>query len=92
MNKKEFIIDGNDFLDLEGFMNSIGEHLVENNDWGKNWNALNDILWGGFVKTDYEEPFKLLWLNSNISKVNLDVFADLVELIKEHKHIELELK
>lgn len=92
MNKKEFHINGNDFSEIEGFMNSIGDQLVENNDWGRNWAALNDILWGGFVKTDYEEPFKLIWLNSNISKVNLDDFGDIVELIKEHKHIELELR
>ena len=92
MRKKEFHIDGNDFSDIEEFMNSIGEQLVENNNWGKNWAALNDILWGGFIKTEYEEPFKLIWLNSLVSKTNLDEFEKIVNLIEEHSHIELELK
>ena len=59
---------------------------------GKNWNALNDILYGGFVKTECEEKFRLVWLNSEYSKRNLTDFQDIVNLIKEHKHIKLELK
>jgi hypothetical protein len=66
--------------------------LVENNEWGKNWNALNDILIGGFIKTEYGEPLKLIWLNSEMSRSRLEDFDDIVILIKEHNHIDLELK
>jgi RNAse (barnase) inhibitor barstar len=89
---KEFEIEGNDFGDLNSFFDAIGTQLVEKNEWGKNWNALNDILYGGFIKTEYEEPFKLIWNNSEVSKSRLKDFHDIVDLIKKHKHIELILK
>ena len=87
--QKEFIIDGKEFEDLKGFYNSIGSQLTESNDWGKNWNALNDILYGGFVKTEYCEPFKLIWKNSKLSEERLGQDnKDIVSLIMEHDHIE----
>lgn len=92
IEQKKFEIDGKDFDDLKGFYNSIGNQLVENNEWGKNWNALNDILYGGFIKTEYGEPFILIWKNLDLSKVKLTDFKDIVGLIKQHEHIELELK
>ncbi|SMC87873.1 barstar family protein [Cellulophaga tyrosinoxydans] len=89
---KIFKLNGKGFNTLNEFFDTIGELLVENNDWGKNWDALNDILYGGFIKTDCEEEFKLIWLNSEYSKINLTDFQDIVDLISEHKHITLELK
>jgi RNAse (barnase) inhibitor barstar len=86
---KSFTIDGNDFKTLEEFFECIGEQLVENNSWGKNMNAFNDILWGGFIKTEYEEPFILVWNNSKVSAETLSDFDDLIDLILEHKHIKL---
>lgn len=87
--QKEFTIDGNGFEDLNGFYDAIGSKLTEDNNWGKNWNALNDILYGGFVKTEYYEPFKLIWKNSVLSHQRLGQdYKDIVSLIKEHEHIE----
>jgi RNAse (barnase) inhibitor barstar len=92
LRQKEFEIDGEEFSDLKGFYQVIGQQLVDKNEWGKNWNALNDILIGGFIKTEYGEPFKLIWKNSSISRQLLEDFSDIVELIKGHRHISLELK
>lgn len=89
---KIFKLNGREFNTTNEFFDTIGELLVENNDWGKNWDALNDILYGGFIKTDCEEEFKLIWLNSEYSKINLTDFQKIVDLIKEHEHIKLELK
>jgi len=89
---KRFELDGNDFNNLTDFFSNIGNLLVENNDWGRNWDALNDILDGGFLKTEYKEEFELIWFNSDKSKTKLIDFKDIVKLIKEHKHIKLELK
>ena len=91
-NIKTFVLDGNDFDTLRGFFDCIGELLVENNTWGKNMNAFNDILWGGFVNTDYEEPFILLWKNSDVSSVQLHDFGDIIDTIIDHKHIKLILE
>lgn len=92
MGRKVFYIDGQNFKDLEGFFEAIGSQLVENNNWGKNWNALNDILRGGFLKSEYEEPFVLIWRNSDYSKKILEDYDDIVKLIESHSHIELMLK
>ncbi|MBA6154844.1 barstar family protein [Gelidibacter maritimus] len=89
---KTFNLNGKEFNNLTEFFETIGQLLVENNDWGKNWDALNDILYGGFIKTDCEEEFELIWLNSEYSKTNLTDFQKIVDLIKEHEHIKLELK
>ena len=51
---KVFEIDGNDFNDLNSFYDTIGTQIVENNEWGKNWNALNDILYGDSSKQNME--------------------------------------
>jgi RNAse (barnase) inhibitor barstar len=92
LEQKVFKIDGDNITDLKGFYDAIGNQLVEKNEWGKNWDALNDILYGGFIKTEYCEPFKIIWLNSKMSKSRLRDFEDIVKLIKEHDHIDLELK
>jgi len=92
LTRKEFEIDGAEFSDLKGFFHVIGQQLVNNNQWGRNWNAFNDILVGGFVRTEYGEPFKLTWKNSAISRQELVDYSDIVELIKSHDHIELDLK
>lgn len=92
LEQKIFVVDGKDFEDLKGFYNAIGKQLVENNNWGKNWNAFNDILRGGFIKTEFGDPIILKWKNSEISKQKLTDFKDIVTLIKEHKHIDLILE
>lgn len=89
---KTFNLNGTEFNNLNEFFDVVGKLLVENNKWGKNWDALNDILYGGFLKTNCEEEFKLIWNNSEYSKTNLIDFQKIVDLINEHKHIRLELK
>ena len=43
----EFTLDGASFDDLAGFFRSVGETLGGKG-WGKNVDAFNDILRGGF--------------------------------------------
>ncbi len=89
LEQKEFVINGNNFSTLKGFYLEIGNLLTEKNDWGKNWNALNDILIGGFGKTQYGEPFKLVWKNSKKSESELEEFEEIILLISEHNNIDL---
>lgn len=89
VEQKKFIIEGNDFVDLKGFYNVIGNLLTTNNEWGKNWNALNDILKGGFIKTEYGEPFILIWRDSGNSENQFQEYHEVIELIKSHEHITL---
>jgi RNAse (barnase) inhibitor barstar len=59
-------IDGARFDTLEGFWDEVSAHLILGFEWGRNFDAFNDILRGGFGTTD--GGFKLRWLNSQRSR------------------------
>lgn|SRR4030095_391686 len=129
--KSEIILDGNNFSSLAEFYDEIQNKLTKNLGWeiGRNLDAYNDVLRGGFGVYEYEESFNLLWKNSekskrhlgypetikylekkletchptNISFVKNDLqeakkgngktlFEILVDIIHEHKHIDLKLE
>ena len=70
---KSFILDGNDFSDLEGFYCEIDKLLTKNPDWktGHNLLAYNDLLRGGFGVHEYMEPIIIQWKNYSKSKRDL---------------------
>jgi hypothetical protein len=59
-------IDGARFDTLEGFWDEVSAHLIPGFEWGRNFDAFNDILRGGFGTTD--GGFKLRWLNFQRSR------------------------
>ncbi len=67
--KREFQIDGGQFSDLPGFFDQISESLILGSEWGRNLDAFNDILRGGFGTPD--EGFVFVWINSDESKRRL---------------------
>ena len=70
---KTFILDGNNFADMEGFYNEIDKLLTKNLQWktGHNLNAFNDLLRGGFDVHEYSEPITIRWINYGKSKKDL---------------------
>ena len=68
--KKEIIIDGNSFRSLSGFYDEVEGKMTKGLDWkiGRNLDAYNDVLRGGFGVHSYEEPVKIRWVNSENSK------------------------
>ena len=82
---KEFIIDGNNFNDLEGFYCEIDKLLTKDLEWktGHNWWAFNDLLQGGFGVHGTEEPILLKWINYAKSKNDLgrETILQLFEII-----------
>jgi RNAse (barnase) inhibitor barstar len=66
MDKRTYIIDGNHFDDLDGFYDEISRVLIPGELWGRNLDAFNDILRGGFGTP--EEGFILIWKNSARSR------------------------
>jgi RNAse (barnase) inhibitor barstar len=94
--KKQLVINGNNFADLEGFYTEIDKVLTKDLDWqtGHNLNAFNDLLWGGFGVHDYEEPIAITWINFLKSKADLgnELAEHIAGIIKEHGHIELIVK
>jgi len=71
--RREFIIDGENFDDIEGFYCEIDALFTKNLDWktGHNLYAFNDILRGGFGVHEYGEPIKIVWKNFNKSTNDL---------------------
>ncbi len=60
-NAKEIIIDGNNFTTLSEFYDEVESKFTKGLDCriGRNLNAYNDVLTGGFGVHDYEEPIKI---------------------------------
>ena len=65
---KTYEIDGERFSALEEFYDEI-ERVMQIARWGRNLNAFNDILRGGFGTPD--EGFAIRWKNHAISKERL---------------------
>ena len=62
--KIEYISDGSRTSSLEAFYDEISRVLIPNHDWGRNLDAFDDILRGGFGTPD--EGFTLKWRHSAI--------------------------
>jgi RNAse (barnase) inhibitor barstar len=77
--KKVYQIDGNKFSTLEEFYEEISSILIPGTYWGKNLDAFNDLLRGGFGTP--EEGFILVWENSEISKKKLS-YAETVRQLQ----------
>jgi len=61
--------------------------------FGRNLDAFNDVLWGGFGVFNYDESIKLVWEHSAKSKKDLGALFDkLLEIIRCHSGIQLLLK
>ena len=60
--KQVLEIDGRCFDDLDGFFEHVGQRLIPGASWGKNLDAFNDILRGGFGTPD--EGFILRWVGA----------------------------
>lgn len=62
-------IDGQNFATLEGFYDEIARVLIPGAPWGRNLDAFNDILRGGFGTPD--GGFVLRWNNHQVSREQL---------------------
>ena len=76
-------IDGTAFDDLAGFYEEVSRKLVPGSFWGRNLDAFNDILRGGFGTP--EGGFVLRWLNAERSKEQLG-FPETVRYLERKLH------
>jgi RNAse (barnase) inhibitor barstar len=65
----EYVIDGSRITSLETFYDEIGRVLIPGYQWGRNLDAFDDVLSGGFGTPD--EGFTLKWSHSTASKEKL---------------------
>lgn len=80
MSKRIYEIDGNNFSTLEEFWDEISRVLIPDVYWGRNLDAFNDILRGGFGTP--EKGFILVWKNSSVSKERLGYAETISQLEK----------
>jgi RNAse (barnase) inhibitor barstar len=67
---ERYVLDGTKITSLEGFYDHIGSSLGLDGSWGRNLDALDDVLSGGDHGVP-EDGFTLTWVHSNISRANL---------------------
>jgi RNAse (barnase) inhibitor barstar len=67
--KKVYEIDGTRFSTLEEFYDEVSRVLIPGARWGRNLDAFNDILRGGFGTP--EDGFVLIWKHSDFSRQRL---------------------
>ncbi|MGC3991765.1 MAG: barstar family protein [Chthoniobacteraceae bacterium] len=79
-----FIIDGARFHTLEEFYEIVSSTMIPGARWGRNLDAFNDILRGGFGTPD--GGFTIRWINASLSRQRLGKrdFDLLVETIRIH--------
>jgi RNAse (barnase) inhibitor barstar len=66
---KVYTIDGSQIGTLEDFFDQISRVLIPRADWGRNLDAFNDILRGGFGTPD--DGFVIHWIQSDTSRARL---------------------
>jgi RNAse (barnase) inhibitor barstar len=69
MSKPIIEIDGSRFDTLDDFWEEISARLIPGAMWGRNFDAFNDILRGGFGTP--EGGLRLRWINFQRSRENL---------------------
>lgn len=62
--REEFTIDGRHFSTMTGFYDEVEQGFTCGLNWkiGRNLNAFNDILRGGFGRHEYGEPIHIKWV------------------------------
>ena len=73
MERKVIILDGSRFDTMEGFYKEAARVLTKDTGFtpGRNLNAFNDLLRGGFGLHEYGEPITLVWKDSAKSRKEL---------------------
>jgi len=87
-------INGNNFSNLSEFYNEVERKMTNGLNWkiGRYLDAFNDVLNGGFGIHEYDEDYKMIWLNSEKSKSELEEYSAIIEMIMENENAKLELK
>ena len=68
--KKTYVIDGQRFGNLEEFFDEISRAMLPDTEWGRNLDAIADILWGCFGPLDGSD-FVIVWKDSELSRQRL---------------------
>ena len=83
--RQAFTIDGRHFSTMAGFYDEAEQVFTCGLNWkiGRNLNAFNDILRGGFGRHEYGQPIHIQWLAyeksvRNLGKVTMDTIVEII--------------
>ena len=78
----EYIIDGNEFNNMDEFYKVIDKTFSNGEEPCRNLDAFVDFLRGGFGKHKYNEPIKITWINNDKSKKDLG-YEETIKILKK---------
>ena len=88
--RQEFTIDGRYFSDMDGFYDEVEQVFTSVLDRriGRNLNAFNDILRGGFGRHEYGNPIHIKWLSyeKSVRDLGKETMDTIVEIILDADH------
>lgn len=88
--REVFTIDGCRFSNMAGFYDEVEQVFTCGLDWkiGRNLDAFNDILRGGFGRHEYGQPIRIQWLAYEKSVRNLgkEMMDTITEIILDTDH------
>lgn len=91
---KEFILDGKKFNTPNAFYKYAESLFTFGLDWetGRNLDAFDDLLRGGFGQHEYEEIIRVTWINFSKSRERLPnkFFEDLNDILEKSEYVTLE--
>lgn len=75
--RRELVLDGENFSSMSEFYDEAERVFTRELPWhpGRNLDAFNDLLRGGFGVHEYGEPITVRWLHSEKSREDLDYTA-----------------
>jgi RNAse (barnase) inhibitor barstar len=78
-----YSLDGGKIVDLDSFYDEVSAEILPGVQWGRNRDACDDILRGGFGTP--EDGFVLQWVSSAVSREALgpELFDELVEIVRD---------
>ena len=88
--RQEFTIDGRHFSDMDGFYDEVEQVFtsVLDRGIGRNLNAFNDILRGGFGRHEFRNPIHIKWLSyeKSVRDLGKETMDTIVEIILDADH------
>lgn len=88
--RQEFTIDGRHFSDMDGFYDEVEQAFtsVLDRGIGRNLNAFNDILRGGFGRHEFGNPIHIKWLSyeKSVRDLGKETMDTIVEIILDTDH------
>lgn len=87
-----YVINGAKFKNSNGFFKHVEAVFTQGLSWeiGRNLNAFNDILYGGFGMHDCGEQIEVIWINLAKSRehMNRGFLETALRILREHPQVE----